>query len=168
LTRLGYYGLADNRDLAVFSEAVEEYSRVKQPVAILGLGVRPAYPVITQLRRTPGLSLCWGFPIDTLEILEDPFYAKDMLPLRRFKTEMYATMAKQLASPDKAPSLLMIDGDEVRRVMEEHGVMKVVDENYGVCGGVSVEDASTKDGHPPVENVGYRSGFTIYRHRKLF
>jgi len=167
LTALGYYGQADKRDLAVFSEAVEEYSQVKKPVAILGLGVRPAYPVMTQLRRTPGLSLCWGFVIDPLEILEEPFYAKDMLPLRRFKTELYAKMTSQLASPDKAPSLLMIDGEEVRRVLEEHGIIKVIDDNYGICGGASVEDAATKDGHPPVENIGYRSGYTIYRHRKL-
>ena len=85
LTMLRYYGIADKRDLGIFSETVEEFSRVDDDVAILGVGVRPGYPIITQLRRRPGLSLTWGFPIDTLHMLEDPYHAKMGLPLNDFK-----------------------------------------------------------------------------------
>ena len=53
---LSYYGFADKRDLSVLSEVMEKYSKVGDKVAVLTLGTRPGYPLITQLRRRPGLS----------------------------------------------------------------------------------------------------------------
>ncbi len=94
LGRLGYNGLADRRDLTILSEVIEQYSKPRQPVAILSLGVRPAYPVVTQLRRKPALSLTWGFPIDTLNVIEDARYGKEAEPLRKYiRRAMYAKMA---------------------------------------------------------------------------
>ncbi|MBS1995313.1 MAG: hypothetical protein JSS86_03340 [Cyanobacteria bacterium SZAS LIN-2] len=165
LDTIGYYGLADRRDLAIFSEAVEEYSKPREPVAIMGLQVRPAYPVITQLRRKPGLKLTWGFPVDTMEMMEQPVYASDMETVRPFKKQLYAALAEQLGNRATAPVFIMLDGDEVRRVLEEREVFKVVEENYNICGGASMEDASSRDGHPPVEKLGYKAGFTIYRQK---
>ncbi|MBS2006642.1 MAG: hypothetical protein JST01_06355 [Cyanobacteria bacterium SZAS TMP-1] len=167
LADLGYYGLADRRDLAIFSEVVEENSKVRESVAIIGLQVRPAYPVITQLRRRPGLCLNCGFLIDVLDVLEQPIYASVMERLRPFKKQLYADLAKRLGNRATAPGMIMVESEEVRRVLEENGVFKVLEDNYTACGGVSMEDESSRGAHPAVEKLGYNAGFTVYRRKPV-
>jgi len=169
LRQLGYHGLADRRDLTILSEVIEQYSKPREPVGILSLGVRPAYPVITQLRRKPALSLTWGFPIDTLNVIEDASYGAAAEPLRIFKKAMYARLARDLLAGFKAPwapALVLIDEDETRRTLDEQGVTKTLLEGYDLAGMASLKAFDARDGHPPLEYVGYRAALDIYRHKK--
>ena len=166
LQNLGYHGVADKRDLAIFADVIETYSKPRQKVAVLGLGVRPAYPVLTQLRRKPGFTLTWGFPLDIMHIMEAPMYDKEMARIKDFKAQIFATLINQLNAPaDQAPVLVLIDEGEVRGMLEQHGVIKALDEHYANCGGASLADNSADPGHPPMEWVGYKNGFGIYRRK---
>jgi hypothetical protein len=166
LKELGYHGVADRRDLTILSEVVEQFSKPGQPVAILSLGVRPAYPLLTQLRRKPALSLTWGFTIDPLNVLKEPMYGKEANPLRTFRNDMYAKMRRELATrygPAGAPVLVLIDEDETKRTLEDVGINKILNEYYTMQGMASLKASDSKDGHPPLEYVGYRAALDIYR-----
>jgi hypothetical protein len=163
---LGYCGFADKRDLTVLSDLIEKLSAVRQPVAILGFGVRPAYPLLTQLRRKPGLSLTWGFPLNILNVLEEPIYANQVEQLKDFKKVMYAQMRGELSASSGAPGVVLITQDEdFKRIMESAGVIKALQDHYDVSGIASLIAPGSEDGHPPLEYVGYRAAFDIYRHK---
>jgi hypothetical protein len=165
LSALRYYGFADRRDLGILSDVVEKFSKVDQPVAILSLDVRPTYPLLTQLRRTPGLSLTWGFPMYILDVLEEPIHEGEMKSLKAFKAEMYNNLIKQLSAGSLAPVLVLIDEDEIRHTMEVQGAIKVLQDYYSLAGTASLIAPGAKDSHPPLEYVGYRAAFDIFRHK---
>jgi hypothetical protein len=165
LDRLGYYGVADKRDIGVLGEVVEMYSKPRQAVVVLGLGLRPGFPLLTQLRRKPGLALTWGFPLDILHIMEAPVYGKQMAAAKDFSDTIYRDMIRRFTLTEGAPVLVLIDEGEVRTLLDEHGVAAFLDANYVGKGGASLLDSSSTSGHPPLEYVGYKSGFGIYRHK---
>ena len=74
-------------------------------------------------------------------------------------------MRQQLSSDWDFPILLLVDGDEIRRVLKEQEVYPAIEKNYDFLGGVSLLDVGDKDAHPKTEYVGYKSGFAIYRHK---
>ncbi|MBU6455708.1 MAG: hypothetical protein KGS72_28315, partial [Cyanobacteria bacterium REEB67] len=165
LNRLGYYGVADKRDIGVLGDVVEMYSKPREAVAILGLGLRPGFPVLTQLRRKPGLALTWGFPLDILHIMEAPVYDKQMFAVKDFSDAIYKDMSRRLSLKEGAPVLVLVDEGEVRTLLDEHSVSAALEANYVSCGGASLLDESSTAGHPSMEYVGYKSGFGIYRHK---
>jgi len=165
LRQLGYSGFCDRRDLSVFSEIIEGNSHPNQTVAILGLALRPTYPLLTQLRRRPGLFITSGLPLDVLRTLELPMWADQLVHLKDLKKQVYERIKTQLASTTQAPDLVLIEDDEIRGIFDEYGLTPVLEANYNHVGLFAPADPSYTEGHPIMELIGFKTSFAAFRHK---
>ncbi len=164
LRELGYYGFGFERDLSFFSKTVKAASVARDRVWIYSEQISPAFPLLTQLRRTPGY-LVWGFPLHTLKLLHERGTPEEIASLAQFEATMYDRLRVEALSPHP-PSLVIVEDGEVHDLFKANGIIAIVEKFYSPMDSCSPLNGDEIANHDPYEYLGFRVSFSADRLRK--
>ncbi len=164
LRELGYYGFGFERDLSFFSKTVKEASVARDRVWIYSEQISPAFPLLTQLRRTPGY-LVWGFPLHTLKVLHERGTPEEIARLAQFEATMYDRLRVEALSPHP-PSLVLVEDGEVHDLFKANGIIAIVEKFYSPMDSCSPLNGEEIANHDPYEYLGFRVSFSADKLRK--
>ncbi len=164
LGELGYYGFGFERDLSFFSKTVKEASAARDRVWIYSEQISPAFPLLTQLRRTPGF-LVWGFPLRTLKVLHERGTPEEIARLAHFEATMYDHLRVEALSPHP-PSLILVEDGEVHDLFKANGIIAIIEKFYSPMDSCSPLNSDEIANHEPYEYLGFRVSFSTDKLRK--
>lgn len=164
LRELGYYGFGFERDLSFFSKTVKQASVARDRVWIYSEQISPAFPLLTQLRRTPGY-LVWGFPLHTLKVLHERGTPEEIARLAQFEATMYDRLRVEALSPHP-PSLVLLEDGEVHDLFKANGIIAIVEKFYSPMDSCSPLNGEEIANHDPYEYLGFRVSFSADKLQK--
>lgn len=164
LRELGYNGFGFERDLSFFSKTVKEASATRDRVWIYSEQISPAFPLLTQLRRTPGF-LVWGFPLRSLKLLHECGTAEEIARLAHFEATMYDRLRVEALSPHP-PSLILVEDGEVHDLFKANGIIAIIEKFYSPLDSCSPLNSDEIANHEPYEYLGFRVNFSSDKLRK--
>jgi hypothetical protein len=160
LRTLGYRGYQNKMDLAPFADWLEKNSKVSDPVMILSNDVKPAFPLLLQLRRVPSGYYLTGFPVALLQLAHDErapdgWWQKDM-------DSVDNRLACDLLS--KKPVLVLMEDGPPWDSLEKSSFSRVLRERYHLGTSKSLWDVDSlaKASGYPIELIGERRNLDMY------
>ncbi len=129
MSRVGYSGVCSRDDLSMmFQDLMSDNVKLGQTVVVLGNGVAPAYPTMTQLRIKPGSRYPHVCILSVLEYINSRYKTPEAKRLVAFEGKIINDIGKDILN--NRPELVIIQSMPVKGYMEPYNFMGLYMKDY--------------------------------------